>query len=109
MMSEFSTTGNWTPKAGEEEAFVDAWLKFADWARQQPGAGTLRLARDIDDQARFVSFGRWASIDEGHAWKASPGFKERMGHLQQHVAQFVPAELEVIAAVGDDATVGARH
>jgi heme-degrading monooxygenase HmoA len=104
-MSEFYTTGNWAPKAGEEEAFVEAWLKFADWARQQPGAGTLRLARDMDDQARFVSFGRWESIEEVHAWKASPGFQERMGQLQQHVAQFVPTELEVIAAVGDDAPV----
>jgi heme-degrading monooxygenase HmoA len=105
-MSEFYTTGSWTPKPGEEKAFVEAWLQFADWARQQPGAGTLRLARDMDDGARFVSFGRWESIEEVHAWKASPGFQERMRRLQQHVAQFVPAELEVIAAVGDDATVG---
>jgi heme-degrading monooxygenase HmoA len=105
-MSEFYTTGNWTPKADEEEAFIEAWLEFADWARQIPGARTLRLARDMSDQTRFVSFGRWESIEAVRAWKGSPEFQERMSHVQEHVAQFVPAELEVIATVGD-APVGA--
>ena len=105
-MSGFYTTGIWTAKADEEEAFVEAWLAFADWARQMPGAGTLTLARDMSGEARFVSFGRWESIEAVHAWKASPEFRERMGHVQQHVAQFAPAELEVVATV-DDAPVGA--
>jgi len=100
-MSEVYTTGSWTPKAGEKEAFVEDWQRFADWARQMPGAGTLRLARDMGDQARFVSFGRWESIEAVHAWKASPEFQERMSRLQQHIAEFAPAELEVIATVGD--------
>jgi len=40
-------------------------------------------------------------MDAAHAWKSSPEFRERMGRLQQHVSQFVPAELEIIAAAGD--------
>ena len=58
-MSECYTTGYWTPKAGEQEAFVEAWREFA------------------------------------------PEFKERMGRVQEHVEQFAPAELEVVATVGD--------
>ena len=58
-----------------------------------PGAGRLRLARDREDPSRFVSFGRWESSGAAHAWKASPDFRERMSHVQRHVAEFKPAEL----------------
>ena len=98
-MGEIYTTGAWAPKPGEEQAFIDAWKEFAGWANQMPGAGTLRLARDSEDPTRFVSFGRWESADAAHAWKASPEFRERMGRVQQHVAQFKPAELEIVATV----------
>ena len=97
-MGEMYTTGTWTPNPGGEDAFVDAWLEFARWACEMPGAGTLRLARDAGDPSRFVSFGRWESMDAAHAWKSSPEFRERMGRLQRHVSEFVPAELEVIAS-----------
>jgi heme-degrading monooxygenase HmoA len=98
-MSEVYTTGTWTPNAGEADAFVEAWLEFARWASQAPGAGSLRLARDARDQERFVSFGRWDNIEAAHAWKSSPEFRERMGRVQRHVDQFAPAELEVVATV----------
>lgn len=96
-MGEIYTTGYWTPRAGEEDAFVEAWLEFARWASQMPGAGTLRLARHEGDPTRFVSFGRWDSLESAHAWKASPEFGERMSRVQRHVEQFVPAELSVVA------------
>ena len=103
-MGEMYTTGAWTPKAGEEEQFIAAWTEFADWANGMPGAGRLRLARDREDPSRFVSFGRWESSEAAHAWKASPDFRERMSHVQRHVAEFKPAELEVVATVGDGPT-----
>ena len=98
-MSEIYTTGTWKPKPGEEDAFVEAWTAFAGWAGEQPGAGTLRLARDAADPGQFVSFGRWDSFDAAHAWKASPEFRERMSRVQQHVDQFTPAELEIVASI----------
>jgi heme-degrading monooxygenase HmoA len=61
-MSEIYTTGTWKPQAGKEDAFVEAWVEFASWASGMPGAGTLRLAHDVRDAQRFVSFGRWESI-----------------------------------------------
>lgn len=99
-MGEIYTTGTWKPKAGEEKAFVEAWSEFAAWASEWPGAGVLRLARDLSDPEQYVSFGRWESVDAAHAWKASPQFGERMALVQAHVEEFAPDELEVVATRG---------
>ncbi len=100
-MSGVFTTAVWVPNTGEEEAFADAWNAFATWARTMPGAGTLRLARDLDDSTRFVSYGRWDSIDAVHRWKSSPEFGPRMAQVQQHVHRFDPSELEIVRVVED--------
>lgn len=102
-MSEAYTTAVWVPKAGQEQAFVDAWRGFADWAQSRPGAGTLRLARDVTDATRYVSFGRWSSLEAAHVWKADAEFPARMAKVQEHVAQFMPAELEVVMTAGHPA------
>jgi heme-degrading monooxygenase HmoA len=99
-MGDIYTTGSWKPSAGSEDAFVEAWKAFAGWACGQPGAGTLRLVRDLHEPGRFVSFGAWDSIDEVRAWKQSPEFRERMAQVIQHVEVFEPTELELVAAAG---------
>jgi heme-degrading monooxygenase HmoA len=101
-MGEIYTTGIWRPKAGEEDQFVAAWSEFAQWAGEFRGAGTLRLARDLADPERYVSFGRWDSAEAAHAWKTSAEFRERMGRVQAHVAEFTPDELEIVASRGSD-------
>lgn len=102
-MSEAYTTSNWTPKAGEQDDFVEAWREFADWTSQMPGVGALTLMRDDDDHGRFVSIGQWRDLEAAHAWKSSPEFSERIGRVQEYVAEFVPRELEVIATVSEPA------
>jgi heme-degrading monooxygenase HmoA len=102
-MPEIFTTAEWIPKDGEEEAFVAAWRKFAGWARTMPGAGTLRLSRDLGDPTRYVSFGRWESAEAAHAWKHNAEFPERMAAVQQYVAKFSPAELGIVAEVSSPA------
>jgi heme-degrading monooxygenase HmoA len=101
-MAEIYTTGTWKPKAGEEEDFIAAWSEFAQWASELPGAGVLRLARGLGNPERYISFGRWNSAEEAHAWKSSPDFGERMGRVQAHVAEFTPDELEIVAVRGSD-------
>ena len=96
-MSEVYTTGTWMPSPGKEEAFVQAWAEFASWASGMPGAGALSLTRDIRDTNRFVSFGAWQTIEQVHDWKRSPEFGERMAQVQQHVAEFHPSELTLVA------------
>ena len=64
-----------------------------------PGSGTARLARDMSEPGRYMSFAPWESTDQMHAWKNDPGFGERMGAVQAHVAEFTPREFEVVAEV----------
>lgn len=96
-MSELYTTGTWRAKAGAEDAFVEAWSEFAGWASTMPGAGTLRLTRDLKDRGRFVSFGRWESEEAVRAWKGGPEFGSRMARVLEHVDDFQATELEVLA------------
>jgi heme-degrading monooxygenase HmoA len=70
-MADIYTNGSWQPYPGSEHAFVDAWKQFATWASSMPGAGRLTLVRDLTNQERFTSFGRWESIEQAHAWKSS--------------------------------------
>jgi heme-degrading monooxygenase HmoA len=97
-MQEIYTTGKWRPNAGKEDAFVEAWATFAMWASGMPGAGELRLTRDGREREQFVSFGAWESIDAVRAWKIAPDFRERIAHVLQHVDEFEPSELTVVAS-----------
>jgi heme-degrading monooxygenase HmoA len=64
-MAEIYTVGIWTVKAGREAEFVAAWRAMGEATLIGfPGAhGTL--LHDADKPARFISFGPWASLDEG--------------------------------------------
>ena len=96
-MSETITSGSWQPMAGHEDAFVEAWIEFASWASGMAGAGTLRLARDLNDPTRLVSYGNWETLDAVHAWKGTSEFRDRMARVLQHVDDFRPVELGTVA------------
>ena len=101
-MAGMYTTAEWIAKDGHEQELVEAWNEFATWAHSMPGAGTLRLTRDLDDATRFISFGVWDSVEAAHQWKSDPEFRTRMAEVQQHVAKFSPSELDLVRTVGDD-------
>lgn len=103
-MSTVYTSGTWKPSHGREAAFVEAWEQFAAWASQMPGAGQLRLTRDLYEEGRYVSFADWASEDAVRSWKGSPEFKERMAQVLQHVGEFQSAELGLLATAEDGVT-----
>lgn len=107
-MTEMLTTGTWLVDEAEQAAFVDAWSAFAAWASSMDGAGTLRLGHDGREPNRFVSFAPWASADQVHAWKSSPEFGERMAQVLRYVEEFLPSELEVVAAAGAPPPAAAR-
>lgn len=98
-MSECYSSGEWRPKAGEEEEFVAAWTEFVRWASESPGSGTFRLVRDLEDPGRYMSYAPWESMEAMKAWKGSPEFSEKMASVQAHVEEFTPTELELVAAV----------
>jgi heme-degrading monooxygenase HmoA len=95
------TTGTWIVDGPKQPAFLDAWMTFATWASSMEGAGTLRLGRDSRDPGRFVSYGPWDSADQVHAWKSNAEFRERIAQVLQHVEEFVPSELDVVASATD--------
>jgi|ERR1044071_778004 len=103
-MSTVYTSGTWQPNTGSEEAFIEAWSQFAEWASSRPGAGTLRLVRDLANPGRYQSFGEWDTIDAVREWKGSPEFRERMSRVLQHVDDFVPSEFELVASADAGAT-----
>ena len=107
-MGAVYTTGSWKPSPGRADEFVAAWEEFAAWASGRLGAGQLHLTRDLFEDGRYVSFGGWASLDEVHAWKSTPEFKERMAQVLQHVDEFKPAELEEVSLAEKGAVTGLR-
>src|SRR5919204_1370494 len=98
-MTETYTSGMWTVKAGEEDAFVSAWEEFVRWASEMPGSGTFRLVRDLDHPRRFMSFAPWESFELQRDWKQSPEFPERLGRVRQHVESFEPSTYELVTRV----------
>ena len=95
-MAELITTGVWRVDA-KEEAFVEAWPAFAAWASAMPGAGALRLGRDSGAPARFVSVAPWKTTEAVRAWETGPELRERTAQVLQHVDDFHPAELDLVA------------
>jgi heme-degrading monooxygenase HmoA len=102
-VGEIYTSGTWKPNPGSDEAFIEAWAEFAAWGSSMPGAGTLRLTRDIEDPERFLSFGDWESTEAARAWKSSEEFSERIARVLQHCAEFQSRNYAVVAS----ATAGA--
>jgi heme-degrading monooxygenase HmoA len=98
-MGEVYSSGTWKAKDGEEKEFEEAWTAFAKWLSTMPGAGTARLTKDMDNAGNYMSFAPWESADALHAWKSSPDFREHMGAVQAHVAEFTPHEMELVVEV----------
>ena len=98
---ETYSSGMWTIRAGEEDAFVEDWRAFAEWSSRQPGAGTLRLTRDARNPSRFLSFAPWESYEQVRAWQGMPEFAERIEKARRHTTEFMASEYEfVVAAEG---------
>ena len=98
-MTETYTSGTWLVKDGEDDAFVEAWTAFVEWAREMPGSGTFRLVRDHDEPRRYLSFAPWESFEAQRAWKELPEFPERIGRVRQHCESFEPSTLELVTDV----------
>ena len=99
-MTEIYSSGTWMVKAGDEDAFVEAWTDFVTWASELPGAGTFRLARDLTNPSHFLSFGSWESVEAERAWMEAPEFAERLGRVRAHCADFSASGYELVSTVG---------
>jgi heme-degrading monooxygenase HmoA len=96
---ETYTSGTWTVRAGEEEAFIDDWRAFAETASSIAGSGTLRLTRELGDPSRFLSFAAWESADAAREWTESDAFREQLERVKAHTTDFASRLLELVVAV----------
>jgi len=103
-MNTIYTSATWQARPGSEQVFIEAWEQFAAWASSMPGADRLQLVRDLHQPQRFVSFGGWESLELVRSWKSSPQFRELMARVLQHVDDFQPAELALIASAQNGTT-----
>jgi heme-degrading monooxygenase HmoA len=98
-MAETYTSGAWIVKSGEDDAFVQDWTAFVEWASSMPGSGTFRLVRDLDQPGRYMSFGSWETFEAQQTWKELPEFRERIGQVRSHCEDFRPTTHELVAEV----------
>jgi heme-degrading monooxygenase HmoA len=98
-MSETYTSGLWRVKPGHADEFVAAWTAFVEWAKEQPGSGTFRLVRDVEDPERFLSFAPWESFEAQNAWKQTDEFAAGMRAVRRHVDSFEPSTFELVKQV----------
>jgi heme-degrading monooxygenase HmoA len=100
---EIYTSGRFQVEQSNESAFVEAWSEFAAWVSQRPGAGTLRLFRDVRNAGRFVALGEWDDADAVREWKNSAEFKERIGRVVRQATEFEPTEYVTLAKATEGA------
>jgi heme-degrading monooxygenase HmoA len=100
-MYEIFTYGRFEIAPENRDAFVETWTEFASWASARPGAGTIRLFRDVRNPGRFISLGQWDSAEVVQDWKSSPEFKERLGRLVKLAEEFEPTEHVTLMSVAD--------
>jgi heme-degrading monooxygenase HmoA len=98
-MPETYTSGLWTVRPGEEDAFVETWKEFVGWASGFPGSQTFRLVRDHDRPNLYQSFAPWDSFEAQHVWKQDPEFPERIGRVRKHCEDFRPSTFELVTEV----------
>ena len=95
------SSGDWHVTPGSEQAFIDAWRELAEWtAATIPGNTFAKLLQDEADPDHFISFGPWRDQGAMSAWRAHPGFKDRVGRLQALLVSFAPRSLHVAAETG---------
>lgn len=99
-MSQLYTSGTWTVLPARREEFVAAWSELAEWTSSIPGSSWATLLQHRENPNVFVSFGPWESAEAIAAWRASPGFQDRVGHIRALLEDFEPGVLDCRAHIG---------
>jgi heme-degrading monooxygenase HmoA len=100
-MSQLYTSGTWTVLSGREEEFVAAWSDLAEWTSAAiPGSSWATLLQHQEKRNVFLSFGPWETAEGIAAWRASPGFQERVGRIRALLEDFEPGVFDCRAHIG---------
>jgi heme-degrading monooxygenase HmoA len=99
-MSEVWSSGVWRVKEGRADEFAEAWREFAEWSTSAHGPAHAWLLRDRERPDEFVSIGPWPSDEAISAWRADPGFAERIGRLREMLDGFEARTLDPVVVIG---------
>ena len=95
---EHFASGNWIVQQGREADFVACWNQFLAWTRKEaPGLRGAMLMQDAGDGRHFVSIAAWENLEELQAWRALPGFAERMSACRELCEDFRGSNYELTA------------
>lgn len=91
------TMGTWITRPEQAEEFARRWREMAEWTVQSvEGARDGVLLRDRAQSNRFVSFGPWPDLAAIEAWRANPGFQQRVAGMRELLEDFTPATLDEV-------------
>jgi heme-degrading monooxygenase HmoA len=92
-------SGQWQVQEGKESEFVDRWTGWITWTSENiPGFRSARLRAEADP-LRFISVSDWDDDASLKAWKASPGFRQKIESVKELCEGFVGGDYEVAAAI----------
>lgn len=81
------TSGSFTVRLGEEDAFISAVNDVAEWTMVNfSAAREITLLRDLSRTGRFLTVIRWDDEESIEAWRADPEFGAYMTQLREHCA-----------------------
>ncbi len=93
-------SGLWHVREGKADEFVERWTAWITWTGENiPGFRSARLLRAEGDPLRFVSVSDWDDDASLKAWKASPGFREKIESVKELCDEFLGGDYDVAAAV----------
>ena len=95
-MYEIFTYGRFEVEPENEQA----WSEFAAWISRRPGNLSVRLMRDIRNNGRLVSVGKWDDVEAVRAFKSASEFKEQLGRIVKLAKDFEPTELVTLVKAG---------
>jgi len=99
-MSDNYASGNWVVSNGQEREFIQRWVEFLEWTRASArGLLSAQLIQDADDPRHFISFAGWESSEAMKAWRALPGFADKLSACRVLCEDFRGSSYTVAATV----------
>jgi quinol monooxygenase YgiN len=79
------TSGRFSVKLGEEDAFISAVEAVADWTMVTfPSVLEITLLRDSSRRGGFFTVFRWEDEESIEAWRSDPEFGAYMTQISEH-------------------------
>jgi heme-degrading monooxygenase HmoA len=79
------TSGRFSVKLGQEDAFISAVEAVADWTMVNfPSVREITLLRDTSRRGGFFTAFRWEDEESIEAWRSDPEFGAHMTQISEH-------------------------